>query len=201
MRRKPFATAVKRVRRPKTEKTKVAFTKLAKTFDEDKIVDPNIEAILNRIRSFRDVAGNAGVRELSFEELDWFLQFTTKNEVALDALNSGCAVGGGTSFFWARPDARLCVDVLFIDEAAQMSLADVLAVSQAAKSIVLLGDPRQLEQPIQGSHPDGVGVSALIMSLDLTLPFRLIVVFFLKRLGDCILSFALSIRSYSTTAA
>jgi hypothetical protein len=89
------------------------------------------------------------------------LQFTTKNEVALDALGGSCAVGGGTSFFWARPDARLCVDVLFIDEAAQMSLADVLAVSQAAKSIVLLGDPRQLEQPIQGSHPDGVGVSAL----------------------------------------
>jgi uncharacterized protein len=50
---------------------------------------------------------------------------------------------------------------LFIDEAAQMSLANVLAVSQAAESIVLLGDPRQLEQPIQGSHPDGVGVSAL----------------------------------------
>jgi hypothetical protein len=53
-----------------SEKTKVAFTKLAKTFAEDKAVDPNIEAILNRIRSFRDVAGNAGVRELSFEELD-----------------------------------------------------------------------------------------------------------------------------------
>jgi predicted RecB family nuclease len=89
------------------------------------------------------------------------LQFTTKNEVALDALRGTCAVGGGTSFFWARRDARLCVDVLFIDEAAQMSLAGVLAVSQAAESIVLLGDPRQLEQPIQGSHPDGVGVSAL----------------------------------------
>jgi uncharacterized protein len=89
------------------------------------------------------------------------LQFTTKNEVALDALRGTCAVGGGTSFFWARSDARLCVDVLFIDEAAQMSLADVLAVSQAAESIVLLGDPRQLEQPIQGTHPAGVGVSAL----------------------------------------
>jgi superfamily I DNA and/or RNA helicase len=42
-----------------------------------------------------------------------------------------------------------------------MSLANVLAVSQAAESIVLLGDPRQLEQPIQGSHPDGVDVSSL----------------------------------------
>ena len=42
-----------------------------------------------------------------------------------------------------------------------MSLANVLAVSQAARSVVLLGDPRQLEQPIQGSHPDGVDVSSL----------------------------------------
>jgi superfamily I DNA and/or RNA helicase len=53
------------------------------------------------------------------------------------------------------------VDVLFIDEAAQMSLANVLAVSQAAKTIVLLGDPRQLEQPMQGTHPEGTEVSAL----------------------------------------
>jgi uncharacterized protein len=42
-----------------------------------------------------------------------------------------------------------------------MSLANVLAVSQAAKTVVLLGDPRQLEQPMQGSHPEGCDVSAL----------------------------------------
>ncbi|MCS3893293.1 uncharacterized protein M2171_002426 [Bradyrhizobium japonicum USDA 38] len=89
------------------------------------------------------------------------LQFVKDNEQALDALGTTCAVGGGTSYFWARPDARLSVDVLVIDEAAQMALANVLAVSQAAESVVLLGDPRQLEQPIQGSHPDGIGVSAL----------------------------------------
>jgi uncharacterized protein len=53
------------------------------------------------------------------------------------------------------------VDVLFIDEAGQMSLADVLAVSPGAKSLVLLGDPQQLEQPQQASHPPGTGASAL----------------------------------------
>ncbi len=53
------------------------------------------------------------------------------------------------------------VDVLFVDEAGQMSLANVLAVSQAAASLVLLGDPQQLDQPFQGSHPPGVAVSAL----------------------------------------
>ena len=53
------------------------------------------------------------------------------------------------------------LDVLFVDEAAQMSLANVLAISPAAKSLVLLGDPQQLEQPMQGSHPEGADVSAL----------------------------------------
>lgn len=89
------------------------------------------------------------------------LQQTTKNPDFIDGLGNGCQVGGATSWFWARPDAAGSVDVLFVDEAAQMSLANVLAVSQAAESIVLLGDPRQLEQPIQGSHPDGVATSAL----------------------------------------
>ena len=42
-----------------------------------------------------------------------------------------------------------------------MSLANVLAVSPAARSIVLLGDPQQLEQPQKGSHPEGTEVSAL----------------------------------------
>lgn len=42
-----------------------------------------------------------------------------------------------------------------------MSLANVLAVSHAAKRLILLGDPQQLDQPTQGTHPDGTGVSSL----------------------------------------
>ena len=67
----------------------------------------------------------------------------------------------GTAWLWSREDAFEAVDVLFVDEAAQMSLANVLAVSQACTTLVLLGDPQQLEQPMQGSHPEGTGVSAL----------------------------------------
>jgi superfamily I DNA and/or RNA helicase len=61
---------------------------------------------------------------------------------------------------------------LFIDEAAQMSLANVLAVSQAANNLVLLGDPQQLEQPNQGNHPEGTDVSALthILGQHATIP-------------------------------
>ena len=77
------------------------------------------------------------------------------------ALDAGRDIAAGTAWLWARDEARRCVDVLFVDEAAQMSLANVLAVSHAAPNLVLLGDPQQLEQPLQGTHPDGAAVSAL----------------------------------------
>jgi predicted RecB family nuclease len=89
------------------------------------------------------------------------IKFAKGNEDVFRALKSGCQVAAGTPWLWARAEAHECVDVLFVDEAAQMSLANVLAVSQAAETIVLLGDPQQLDQPTQGSHPDGVSVSAL----------------------------------------
>jgi len=53
------------------------------------------------------------------------------------------------------------VDVLFVDEAGQMSLANVSAASPSATSIVLLGDPQQLDQPQKGVHPPGTDASAL----------------------------------------
>jgi predicted RecB family nuclease len=89
------------------------------------------------------------------------IRFSTKNEEVLAALGDTCQVGGGTAWLWSHPDAFESVDVLFVDEAAQMSLANVLAVSQACETLVLLGDPQQLEQPMKGSHPEGTGVSAL----------------------------------------
>jgi len=51
--------------------------------------------------------------------------------------------------------------VLFIDEAGQYSLANSCAVAQATNSLVLLGDPQQLPQVLQGSHPPGTDLSGL----------------------------------------
>jgi len=70
-------------------------------------------------------------------------------------------VAGGTAWLWARPEYEGSVDVLVVDEAGQMSLANVLAVSPAGNSLVLLGDPSQLEQPQKGTHPEGTDRSAL----------------------------------------
>jgi predicted RecB family nuclease len=87
---------------------------------------------------------------------------TTRNEVALKSLKQRSVdVLGGTSFLWAREEFANSVDVLFVDEASQVSLADVLAISQAAKSIVLIGDPQQLARPGDASHPPGAELSGL----------------------------------------
>ena len=80
--------------------------------------------------------------------------------------NGKIDVVGATAWCWSRPDFEQAVDVLIVDEAGQMSLSNVLAVAPAARNLVLLGDPQQLEQPIQASHPEGSEVSALYHLLD-----------------------------------
>jgi hypothetical protein len=62
------------------------------------------------------------------------LQFTRDNAALIDAIGTSCQVGGGTAWLWARADAFETVDTLFVDEAAQMSLANVLAVFASRKT-------------------------------------------------------------------
>ncbi|HUY51929.1 MAG TPA: hypothetical protein VMV92_40550 [Streptosporangiaceae bacterium] len=70
-------------------------------------------------------------------------------------------VAAGTSWMWSREQFAGRIDTLFVDEAGRMSLANVLAVAGAARNLVLLGDPQQLAQPSQATHPPGAGASAL----------------------------------------
>jgi superfamily I DNA and/or RNA helicase len=66
-----------------------------------------------------------------------------------------------TAWHWAREDQINAVDVLIVDEAGQVSLADAIAVAGATTSLVLLGDPQQLAHVSQGMHPVGTGASVL----------------------------------------
>jgi predicted RecB family nuclease len=89
------------------------------------------------------------------------------NEQLERALRDGeLDVAAGTAWLWARPGLAGSVDTLFVDEAGQMSLANILAISGAARNLVLLGDPQQLAQPSQAAHPPGAGASALGHILD-----------------------------------
>jgi uncharacterized protein len=97
----------------------------------------------------------------------------TDNAKVREALASGeCNLGAGTPWLWGREDFAGLVDVLFIDEAGQISLANVLAAGESTDSLVLLGDPQQLDQPLQGSHPPGADRSALahLLGDDATMP-------------------------------
>ena len=83
-----------------------------------------------------------------------------------DRLEQGLCDGeldlvAGTSWLWSRQQFASSTDVLFVDEAGQLSLANVLSVAHAAATLVLLGDPQQLAQPSDVAHPPGAGVSAL----------------------------------------
>jgi uncharacterized protein len=68
---------------------------------------------------------------------------------------------GATKFALCRPEVAGLADVLVIDEAGQLSLADACAVAQAAPVAIALGDPQQLTAPVQASHDASVDVSLL----------------------------------------
>lgn len=74
---------------------------------------------------------------------------------------AGRQVVGGTAYFFAREENVQAFDWLFVDEAGQVGLANMAAIGRAARNIVLVGDPRQLPQVIQGSHPEPANLSCL----------------------------------------
>lgn len=75
---------------------------------------------------------------------------------------------GGTAWDFANPRnvPRASLDLLVIDEAGQFSLANTIAVSLVAPRLLLLGDPQQLPQVSQGTHPEPVDTSALGWVID-----------------------------------
>jgi hypothetical protein len=74
---------------------------------------------------------------------------------------SGANLVAGTAWALCPAFAQEPLDVLFIDEAGQVSLPNALALSTTARSVVLLGDPLQLPHVSHTSHPGGVGRSVL----------------------------------------
>ena len=75
-------------------------------------------------------------------------------------LTTSCVVGA-TAWAFSREDLKERFDYLFIDEAGQVSVANLIAMSQCARNIVLLGDQMQLGQPTQAAHPGDSGLSVL----------------------------------------
>jgi predicted RecB family nuclease len=82
----------------------------------------------------------------------------------VDAFPHGSGfVLGGTAWTFSNANAvpRHSLDLLVVDEAGQYSLASTIAAAVSAERLLLLGDPQQLPQVSQGTHPEPVDESAL----------------------------------------
>ncbi len=129
------------------------------------------KVIGNLLRAVCDAAQEAGVPVRAMQkgdegeviEHDYIevKRAASNDQVDVALADGGVDVVAGTPWLWARNELSGMIDTLFVDEAGQVSLANVVAVSGAARNLVLLGDPQQLDQPTQGVHPGGAAGSAL----------------------------------------
>lgn len=78
-----------------------------------------------------------------------------------DVWASGAQLIAGTAWLFSDPAATQALDYLFVDEAGQVALANLVAMGTSARNVILLGDQMQLAQPIQGVHPGRSGESSL----------------------------------------
>ena len=97
-----------------------------------------------------------------FPELQ-FPKFRYRGEMAFTKAEpyEAFSVIGATAFKFAKVVGISPMDYLFVDEASQVALANLMVAGGAARNIILMGDQMQLEQPIQGVHPGDAGRSAL----------------------------------------
>ena len=136
------------------------------TSNSHKAIENLMGAVLNVANKHTtDITGFKSGGEPEFLEKTGLKKFETKNIAGLKAAPNGHILIGGTAWTFSREEAcsegKEVLDYLFVDEAGQVSLANLVAMSRSTKNIVLMGDQRQLEQPIQGSHPGESGESCL----------------------------------------
>lgn len=116
--------------------------------------DGHSDTLPKNLELAHKVGGNNDGYPDSFEGIT---RITSNDDPALFS----ASVVGGTAFFFSRPEFVQTFDWLFVDEAGQVSLANLLAMGRAARNIVLVGDPRQLRQVIQGAHPHPANLSCM----------------------------------------
>ncbi|SOD93269.1 TM0106 family RecB-like putative nuclease [Caenispirillum bisanense] len=103
-----------------------------------------------------------GQKKSTAGKADSFLNGDLIEDIVNNAdVDPRAALVAGTAWLFAGLEEQTAVDYLFVDEAGQVSLANIVAMGTAARNIVLVGDQMQLGQPIQGVHPGDSGLSVL----------------------------------------
>jgi uncharacterized protein len=101
-----------------------------------------------------------GCTKATDDELEELGVSILKNKDIINHCDGACVIGT-TAWGFSRDDLKEQFDYLFVDEAGQVSVANLIAMSRATKNIILMGDQMQLGQPAQGIHPGESGLSTL----------------------------------------
>ena len=134
------------------------------------------KAIENLLKKIEEVAINTGVTftgvKKSSKDKKGYQGKLIRNTTDNKQITREDQLVAGTVWLFASKEYDQQFDYLFIDEAGQVCLANVLAMGTAAKNIVLVGDQMQLGQPTQGVHPGDAGESVLefLLKGDATIP-------------------------------
>jgi predicted RecB family nuclease len=133
--------------------------RVAVASNSHKAIDNLLRAVLDRAAENDENISVAkkGGDDVADAYTDRIYQTERNEDVELFA----ASVVGGTAWLFSREDFDERFDYLFVDEAGQVSVANIVAMATCARNIVLVGDPMQLSQPIQGAHPGESGLSAL----------------------------------------
>lgn len=126
------------------------------------------KAINNLLRGVEKVAAQqaftfSGVKKSTSEEsfiAGQFIKDETNTQALIKRVGAYQLVAG-TAWLFSAAKLESTFDYLFVDEAGQVSVANLVAMSTCTKNLVLLGDQMQLGQPIQGVHPGESGQSTL----------------------------------------
>ncbi|MEZ6097123.1 MAG: AAA domain-containing protein [Pirellulaceae bacterium] len=154
----------------KTYTTAHAIVELLKAGKRIGVTANSHKAVLNVLKSVKEILktekATFDVVKIGGESDDPVIEkhdikFAQNSAAAETFVNEDSIVIGGTAWVFSRPGLQQKFDYLFVDEAGQFSLANVVATGCSAKNIVLVGDQMQLSQPTQGAHPGDSGKSAL----------------------------------------
>ena len=124
-------------------------------------VSHNLLARIKKVAVERGVSFR-GVKRASKNKLEsHFKGKFIENIERTESISPDYDLFAGTAWLFADEKFKAELDYLFIDEASQVSLANVIAMADCAQSIILIGDQMQLGQPVQGVHPGDAGLSVL----------------------------------------
>lgn len=106
------------------------------------------------------IAATFGCTKDNEPELAGYDVAILKNNELVNHIQPACVIGT-TAWGFAREDLANELDYLFVDEAGQVAVANLIAMSRSATNLILMGDQMQLGQPSQGTHPAESGLSVL----------------------------------------